>query len=561
MKKKEQFDYSLRQSAEEIARQTVVSMPDINEASFPEAIRFALHELRVHQIELEMQNEELSRTQEILAAARERYFNFFELAPVGYFTLNKEGLIIEANLTLTTMLGVERGALLERPISSFICRGDQDIYYRYNKRLLKGSGRQLCELRLRRKDGTDFWAQFTATSVMEAGTLEVFRTVVSDVTELKQGQKALAATNDKYSKVFSVSPEALLITRLSDGTFLDVNQSFTTLFGYSRDETLGKTAKQLGFWVNYEERNKWAKILAEKNAVVDFEAEFRLKDGSVGICLITASLLELDGEKCILSITRDITERRKNERELDEYRSELEMLVANRTAELQLANKELEAFSYSVSHDLKAPLRSILGFSMNLLQECSDRLDSVKLDELNRIKNNAEKMSDLIDDLLKLSKIGRAQVMLQQVDLSQLAQESLEECQILEPGRNIEIIVEPGLTARGDSQLLKIFFANMIGNAWKYSGKKADAKIEFGSTLIDDTTAYYVRDNGAGFDMEYVDKLFTPFQRLHKASEFPGTGIGLVIMARIIERHLGKIWAEGAEGEGATFYFTIGKGS
>ena len=167
-------------------------------------------------------------------------------------------------------------------------------------------------------------------------------------------------------------------------------------------------------------------------------------------------------------------------------------------------------------------------------------------------------MSGLIDNLLKLSRVGRTPMMVHSVSLSKLVQESIEECRAGELGRNVEVLVEPDLIAQGDDQLLRIFFTNLIGNAWKYTGKTEAVKIDFGSTVIDGKQVYYVRDNGAGFDMQYVDKLFVPFQRLHRASDFPGTGIGLAIMERIIRRHGGKIWAEAKEHEGATFYFTFG---
>jgi len=554
-KNREESGDLLRQSAEEKARQAVSPVP---EASTPEETKFLLHELRVHQIELEMQNEELRLSQEKLTASQDRYFNLYDLAPVGYFTLSKEGLIIEANHTLATMLGVDKRVLLDHPISRYICREDQDIYYHYNNRLIKASGHQLCKLRLQRNDGTEFWAQFAATSVMDAGLLEVFRTVVSDITELKQEQKALAESEDLLSKVFQANQEAVAVLRMEDGLFYKVNQSYCRDTGYEREELIGKTIKEIGLWVVPEERAKLVALLKEHGVVTGFEVQFRRKDGTERLWDGSWRIIEISGVISIVAALSDVTERRQAERELAEYRNHLEALVANRTAELQLANKELEAFSYSASHDLKAPLKAIQGFSGNLIQKCGDRLDQTSLDELSRIKSNTEKMSSLIDDLLKLSRVGRAPTTMQQVNLSKLVQESVEECKANEPGRNISVDIEPSLTAQGDSQLLQIFFTNLIGNAWKYSSKKAVAKIEFGSTQVDGQKVYYCRDNGAGFDMKYVGKLFTPFQRLHKASEFPGTGIGLSIMARIIQRHEGKIWAEGAVGEGTTFYFTLG---
>jgi len=418
---------------------------------------------------------------------------------------------------------------------------------------------------LRESDGTVFgvlvvksYKETPKFTVGDFGVLKFFSNQVAMSICRKRNQQALRYSNEKYSKAYRVSPDAVNINRLSDGLFLDINLGFTKLTGYRADEVIGKTSLEINLWANSEDRKGLAKMLAETGEVVDYEAEFRVKDGSIRTCLMSAALLDIDDEKCILSVTRDITEKRQTEMELDNYRQNLEIIVNKRTEELQFTNKELEAFSYSVSHDLRAPLRSIYEFSKNLLEDSGQLLEETGLDKLNRIIINADKMSNLIDDLLKLSKVGRAQTTMQRVNMSKLAQACTDECRATNPERNVEVFIAPDLITQGDKQLLGIFFANLLGNAWKYTSKKAEAKIEFGSTLIGGKTVFFVRDNGAGFDMEYVGKLFAPFQRLHRTSEFPGTGIGLAIMARIIQRHDGKIWAEGVVGEGATFYFTIG---
>ncbi len=228
-----------------------------------------------------------------------------------------------------------------------------------------------------------------------------------------------------------------------------------------------------------------------------------------------------------------------------------------RTVALASTVKELEAFSYSVSHDLRAPLRSLDGFSQALLEDYENVLDDDGKQYLRRIRANSQRMGLLIDDLLQLSRITRKEVASEDVDLSSQAREIVEELQSREPERRVRVEITPGLSVRGDASLLRIALGNLIGNAWKFTGKRPDARIQFGSTVADGATAYFVRDNGAGFDMKHANKLFAAFQRLHQTYEFEGTGIGLATVQRIIRKHGGRAWGEGAVNEGATFYFTL----
>jgi signal transduction histidine kinase len=231
--------------------------------------------------------------------------------------------------------------------------------------------------------------------------------------------------------------------------------------------------------------------------------------------------------------------------------------LQNRTEELQTLNREMEAFNYSVSHDLRAPLRGIDGFSQALQEDYAEHLDDAGRDYLQRVRQAAQRMGHLIDDLLRLSRISRQQINLKPVDLSAMAENIVFELQQRDPAHHPELDLAPGLSARGDRELLRIALENLLGNAWKFTGQTAGARIELGQELQDQERVFYVRDNGAGFDMAHADKLFTPFQRLHTTSEFPGTGIGISLAQRIIHRHGGRIWAVGAPQQGATFYFTL----
>ena len=245
--------------------------------------------------------------------------------------------------------------------------------------------------------------------------------------------------------------------------------------------------------------------------------------------------------------------------DLQNEKQRLRHMVEERTHKLQQSNQELEAFSYSVSHDLRAPLRGIDGFCHALLEDYSDRLDKTGRGYLTRVRACSQHMAQLIDDLLSLSRVSRVDLSWKAVNLSKLVEASVEKLQEQFPQRDVNIYVAEGVRVQGDATLLGVVIDNLIGNAWKYTGKTNHATIEFGVKPMPSETAYFVRDNGAGFDMAYADKLFGTFQRLHGADEFEGTGVGLAIVRRVVERHNGRIWAEAKPGQGATFHFTLGR--
>lgn len=299
------------------------------------------------------------------------------------------------------------------------------------------------------------------------------------------------------------------------------------------------------------------------NILEDFTGEKERSDDTQRAILnilddFTGEKMRLEeSQRAMLNILDDFdAERAKTVTANEELRKAFDSL--RRAKEVaDAANRELEAFSYSVSHDLRSPLRAIDGFSKTLLSGYQNLLDDRGKDYLQRVRGATQRMAQLIDDLLKLSRLTRGGMTVTQVDLSGIVRDVAAELQKTQPERRVSFRIAEGLSAMCDAHLLKVVFENLLGNSWKFTGYKERATIEFDATRVDGALTYFVRDNGAGFDMAYSDKLFATFQRLHLDREFPGTGIGLSLVQRIILRHGGKVWAEGAVGRGATFYFTL----
>jgi PAS domain S-box-containing protein len=378
--------------------------------------------------------------------------------------------------------------------------------------------------------------------------------VITDITELKKTEEALQESEEKFSKAFNSSTNAICITTLKDNHFIEINESFTRFTGYTYEEIIGRSASELKLWVKPEELELWMNTLQKDGRVFNQEFSSRNKSGEIRIGLSSAEVINIKGEPCRIVVVTDITERKKAEDALGQALSNLEQS----NARLAASNKELEAFSYSVSHDLRSPLRSIDGFSQALLEDYANKIDATGQDYLKRLRSASQKMGELIDGLLRLSRLSRSELHREPIDLSIMAIEIATRLREMQPDRKVEFIIGGDLTANGDPQLLRALLENLLGNAWKFTGKVPSAIIEFGSIRNGLQKTFFVKDNGAGFDMTYVDKLFGVFQRLHDVTEFPGTGIGLATVQRIINRHGGTVRAEGEVGKGATFYFTLG---
>jgi len=408
-----------------------------------------------------------------------------------------------------------------------------------------------------RRDGSTFPVVYASSSIMMGG--EVLGAVVAfhDSTAQKQAEEALRDSEQRYRSLFENNPLPMWVYDRQSLAFVDVNDAAIKHYGYTRAQFLSMTIKDI------RPPDTISALLDNLSHLrEDFDEadvwRHRKKDGTVIDVEVTSHAIEYAARPARLVLANDVTQRLQAEAEIRRLNEELEQRVMERTAQLEAANRELETFSYSVSHDLRAPLRSIDGFSQALLEDCSDCLDAQGQDFLQRIRAATQRMSRLIDALLGLSHVTRAEIQRQPINLSVMAVIVVTELQRQDPERLVEVVIAPGLRARGDARLVRVMLENVLGNAWKFTAEKPQARIEFGlQTTAERSPVFFVRDNGAGFDMTYADKLFGAFQRLHRTSEFPGTGIGLATVQRIIHRHGGRVWAEGEVGRGATFYFTL----
>lgn len=551
--------------------------------------------------ELQLAVAERKRAEEVLKLANAYNRSLIEASLDPLVTIDTNGKVTDVNVATEKVTGCSREELIGTDFSDYFTEPmkARDGYRRvFQEGLVTDYA-----LDIRRRDGYITPVLYNAAVYYdEAGNAIGVFAAARDITERKRAEDITKMEEARTKSILKISQfQATSLGELLDFALDEAIALSGSRFGYlyfyheeTRDFILHAWSKEVMAdctiadpQTNYqlEKTGIWGEVVRQRKPIIvnDFAAAHPLKKGYpeghapllrffsvpvfsegrivavVGFANRLSEYTDRDISQMTLLMDSvwKIVERKQVEEEIKKLNQELEGRVVERTALLEAANKELEAFAYAVSHDLRTPLRGIDGFSLALLEDYADKLGAEGKDYLQRVRAGAIKMGQLIDALLNLSRLTRGELKRAPVDLSALAKAAIDELRKLDPGRRVEFIVSEEVTAQGDPAMLRAVMDNLFANAWKFTGKADAARIEFGVRRVDGKTAYFVRDNGTGFDMSYSNKLFTAFQRLHGTDEFPGLGIGLATVQRIIRRHGGSVWAEGEVKKGATFYFTL----
>ncbi|MEO8765728.1 MAG: PAS domain S-box protein [Ginsengibacter sp.] len=496
--------------------------------------------------------EKLSKSEKFFRAMIEKDTDMKTLA-------DPEGNIFYTSPSLTKILGYESKEFMTMPVSDFSHPEDIPGLLEGIADILQSPGKSFYrQQRLKHKNGTWLWCEGTITNMLYDPAVGALVSNFRDITERKQAEEAILLAEANYREIFDKASDGIYVHEIDTGRVIEVNKRASEITGYSREELLNNHQEE---FITDNPEYTFEKVMdyLRKAAAGEpqlFEWMMKNKDNSINWLEVTLKNASIAGKERILSFFREINDRKKAQLEIQELNEELEQKVVDRTEQLETANKELEAFSYSVSHDLRAPLRAINGFAKMLGENYGSVFDNEGLRLFNRIKANAKKMGILIDDLLEFSRLGRKEIHKSSVQMTELTKAALGELNTTVTHK-ATIKINKLHAANADSAMIKQVMINLLSNAIKYSSKNEDPVIEVKSSIKGDEIIYCVSDNGVGFDYQFVHKLFGVFQRLHLQADFEGTGVGLALVKRIITKHGGNVWAVGELEKGATFYFSL----
>ena len=498
---------------------------------------------------------ERKKTEEQLQETRNYLENLLNYANAPIIVWDKDFKIVRFNHAFEHLTDYTSEMMIGKKLDILFPQESKKESLKKIQRTLSGEYWESVEIPIQRKDKAIRIALWNSANIYDNQGKNLIATIAqgADITDRKKTEDALQESEEKYRRIVENTTNVIMVTQ-PDGIISYLSPSCIEILGYLPGELIG--TNPMIFHPDDIKKVQQSLSLALKGEKgSNFEYRILTKTGDIKWVSHSWSPIFIDNKlQSIISVIADINERKTTENKIKKLNDNL----MRRTIELAVANKELETFSYSVSHDLRAPLRSIDGFSQALVEDYGKTLDENGKEYLNRVRNATSRMSQLIDDMLRLSRLTRVEMTMQKIDLSFIATTIIEDLKKTDPKRKITFITEKKLIVDGDVNLLQILLDNLLGNAWKFTKKRKQTEIEFGKTKNGQETVFFIRDNGAGFNMKYADKLFIPFQRLHDDADYQGTGIGLSIVSRIIHRHEGRIWADAEENKGATFYFTLG---
>lgn len=497
-------------------------------------------------------NKELDKREKLFRAIIEKGADMKTLS-------TPDGIILYASPSVTKILGYENQEFMAIPLPDLIHPGDIREFIEKKSAIVKTPGKSFYrQQRMKHKNGIWIWCEGTVTNMLHEPAVGALVANFRDISARKHAEEAIKLAQANYREIFDKTSDAILVFEMHTGKVIEVNQRAYEITGYSRKELLKSDGNQFTtdnqYYTVPDSVNYFQKAAAGEPQL--FEWTWKNKDGSINWLEVNLKKATIAGKERILAFFREINDRKKDQFEIQKLNEELEQKVVIRTEQLETVNKELEAFSYSVSHDLRAPLRAINGFARMLGENYGAALDHEGTRLLNRIEENAKRMGFLIDDLLEFSRLGRKEIHKSQVQMTELTEATLAEINTT-MNHKAAVKIHKLHPAIADSILIKQVMINLLSNAIKYSSKTEKPFIEIKSQIGENEITYCVSDNGVGFNNQYTGKLFGIFQRLHLQSDYEGTGVGLALVKRIINKHGGRVWAEGELNKGATFYFSL----